>query len=260
MISIGEISGARYESDNREELRQFLWKLGGADPSLWCISEGETEVGDRKIYFYVVPWSHIVSDNGRDQSWEWMNAWSLKDAQKFGRVLNNGNIAPQNIGLLENGAFAARKTPPARNQKNARHSMISTPSKHNAPDFKILTDADILNMDSCKRYENGVFYLCYTTPNATEAHTTLEFKNPGFSKISFDVKVFEQEQCCWVSGSDLPTGVERRYSTHDVGNSHLLPEESRTITADITGITNCVVGVSQGIYVNAEISNIRLYN
>lgn len=111
-------------------------------------------------------------------------------------------------------------------------------------------------------FNNGVFAMNYTDKGMiTAAPTHLNLRNSGYSKITLTVKAIDNDGTALiVSGVDNPYKADDRYSSYKEG--HLQPGETRTITAEISGIKSLTVIVeSMGTYgVNAEVSNIYFHN
>lgn len=137
------------------------------------------------------------------------------------------------------------------------------PSTPEAPSgsLKITDASQIVSIPSAPygdydKFENGVFYTRKDDSKVC-AHGGFIISNPGYSKITFTVTVHEDPHAVCVRN----TGSVRddiRYLTE--WPNDLQPEETKTITADISGLSKVSVGAASGSYSNAEIFNIYLHN
>ena len=108
-------------------------------------------------------------------------------------------------------------------------------------------------------FNNGVFTLDYNDKGIiTKAPMNLTLRNSDYSKITLTVKSNDtEENILIISGVDNPYKADDRYSSYVEG--HLKPGETRTITANISGIKTLTV-IMGNVSVHTEVSNIYLHN
>lgn len=129
--------------------------------------------------------------------------------------------------------------------------MPSTPTVPEKPAGSLtLTDNNILYLlGDGSKYEDGVFHLYNSGFEGTGGY--IKWVNNGYSTLTFTVTVFEEDH--YVAVGDYGN-VEVDLRLGEV----LEAGTSKTYSVDITGLKNMGIGVYDGRFCNAEISNIYL--
>lgn len=144
-------------------------------------------------------------------------------------------------------------------------TTVTPPEEQQPPEGteKLFVTPDMLTsgLAEGQSFNNGVFILNYQATGWTvnTAATNLEMRNTGYTKITFTVKSnLDDVLPILVSGVDSKIKSDVRYSTFKQ-DGHMKQGETRTITADISGIKSLVLNIGS-TNTNAEVSNIYFHN
>ena len=127
--------------------------------------------------------------------------------------------------------------------------MPSTPTTEKPAGSLTLTNDNILYLlGDGSKYEDGVFHLYNSGFEGTGGY--IQFINNGYSTLTFTVTVHAQQMVV-AGGNDSVDGDIRLME--EVGANRV-----KTFCVDISGIRNVTIGIFDGRFCDAEVSNIYL--